>query len=81
MPRWASRITLEVTGVRVERLQDITPADAIAEGHPSLANMPQNVTNDAALDWYQDLWISINGIDSWRANPLVWVIQFQRIEQ
>jgi len=56
MPRWASRITLEVTGVRVERLQEISEADFIAEGNP----------------WGVYL-------NSWAANPWVWVVQFKRL--
>jgi hypothetical protein len=80
MPRWASRITLEIVSVRVERLQEISADDAIAEGHPSLEWMSENVTNDAALDWYQDLWIDINGLESWKSNPFVWVLEFRRIQ-
>lgn len=82
MPRFASRITLEITGVRVERLQDISEADALAEGCTSTA-----IVNDAGDDYighyaseeYQDLWESINGPDSWAANPWVWVVEFKRI--
>lgn len=86
MPRWASRITLAVTDVRVERLQDISEADAIAEGveltqqsqglyykHPS----DQRMTAVASLA-FQWLWESINGPDSWDANPWVWVVEFER---
>lgn len=73
MPRWASRITLEATGVRVERLQDISEADAMAEGceteHP-----------DTAVGAYEWLWESIHGPGSWDANPWVWVVSFQRQE-
>jgi hypothetical protein len=70
MPRWASRITLEITGVRVERLQDISDADSIAEGavgHP-----------DGPWHAYRSLWTLINGPGSWDANPWVWVIEFCR---
>lgn len=80
MPRWASRITLEITGIRVERLQEITPQDAIAEGHPSRMDMLQDVTNDAARDWFEDLWIDINGLESWQTNPFVWVVEFKKIK-
>lgn len=86
MPRWASRITLTVKAVRVERLQDISEADAIAEGveltqqsqglyykHPS----DQRMTAVASLA-FQWLWESINGPDSWDANPWVWVVEFER---
>ncbi len=95
MPRWASRITLEVTGVRVERLQDISEADAIAEGierTPSMGkpgafqwcdyrvpNEPSEWFNDPARS-YQTLWEQINGPGSWDANPWVWVVEFKRLE-
>lgn len=72
MPRWASRITLEVTGVRVERLKDISEADAIAEGpaqHP-----------DGPWHAYRSLWTLINGPGSWAANPWVWVIEFKVVK-
>lgn len=73
MPRWASRITLEVTDVRVERLQEIGEDGAIAEGSPYKSQIE-------ALEWYIELWESINGDGSWDQNPLVWVIEFKRIE-
>lgn len=73
MPRWASRITLEVTGVRVERLLDISADDAWAEGieHSPDVN---------PVHQYIELWESINGQGSWNANPWVWVIEFRRAE-
>jgi hypothetical protein len=76
MPRWASRITLEITGVRVERLQDISEADALAEGCAA------KHTADAeynARKAYAVLWESINGGGSWDANPWVWVVEFRRL--
>jgi hypothetical protein len=73
MPRWASRITLEVTGVRVERLKDISEKDAEAEGCP--------LDRLLARDWYSELWESINGPGSWSANPWVWVVEFTRAAQ
>lgn len=79
MPRWASRITLEVTGVRVERLRDITPADAMAEG----VTVPSwDGTTEALIyvEAYRDLWEQIHGAGAWRANPWVWVVEFRRIE-
>lgn len=81
MPRWASRITLEITDVRVERLQDISEADAQAEGwtrRPEVSTDPQ-VHKEAARDWFMDLWESINGPGSWDANPWVWVVEFRRL--
>lgn len=74
MPRWASRITLEVVGVRVERLQEISEADAKAEGV---------TVYDGGVcyrDGYAALWDQINGPGSWAANPWVWVVEFQRLE-
>jgi len=77
MPRVASRIALEITGVRVERLDDISEADAIAEGC-QCAGVPASLTNRGA---FAKLWESINGPESWAANPLVWVVEFRRCEQ
>ena len=83
MPRWASRITLEVTGVRVELLQDISEADAAAEGaRPTLAPL-DSVRLGAvgtAKDGFLQIWESINGAGSWDANPFVWVVTFRRID-
>ena len=80
MPRWASRITLEVTGVRVERLQEISDADAMTEGVP-FTELPQGQDRPDPLHRAQfaDLWESINGPRSWEANPWVWVIEFRRL--
>ena len=89
MPRWASRITLEITSVRVERLHDISEADAIAEGciqNPNgyyqggphkVIGLKQMAT---AVRAYRDLWESINGPSSWDANPWIWVVEFRRVE-
>jgi hypothetical protein len=66
MPRWASRITLRITDVRVERLQDISDDDARAEG----------VENRGA---YAQLWEDIKGKGSWDADPTVWVVGFERL--
>ena len=68
MPRWASRLTLIVEGVKVERLQDISEADAIAEGITGRIE-PQ--------DSYKDLWNSINGPKAWDANPWVVAVTFR----
>lgn len=79
MPRWASRITLEVTGVRVERLQDIKFHDMEAEGVLPLriCGGEQSVLQD---EYFRPLWDSINGKRaSWESNPWVWVVEFKKI--
>lgn len=76
MPRAASRITLEVTGVRVERLQEITRGDAMAEGCP----FPNMAAGHDPREWYAKLWNDINGPGSWDANPWVWAITFRRVD-
>lgn len=76
MPRWASRITLEITDVRVERLQDISDYDAMAEGC-SIVDMQHG---DRLASVFARLWESINGPGSWDANPWVWVIEFKRVK-
>ena len=80
MPRAASRITLEVTDVRVERLQDISETDALEEGI-TYNDLPNNGLDPRrARTWYHRLWESINGPGSWDANPFVWVVEFKRVE-
>ncbi|ORM64509.1 hypothetical protein PRCB_16380 [Pantoea rodasii] len=74
IPRWASRITLEITGVRVERLQDISEADCAAEG------LGSPFLRDYKKPKFAALWQSIYGEESWQANPWVWVIEFKRVE-
>ena len=91
MPRWASRITLEVTDVRVERLQDISEADAQAEGTPCYVcgGHLHGLSEDdchcfhrkATASDYRSLWESINGEGSWSLNPWVWVVSFHRMEE
>jgi len=76
MPRWASRILLEVDSVRVERLQAISRGDAMAEGCP----FPNMAAGPNPLDWFKGLWTDLNGPDSWTANHWVWVINFKRLE-
>lgn len=76
MPRWASRILLEITNVRVERLKSISDGDAIREGC-STADMK---SGDCVADVFARLWASIHGAESWNANPWVWVIEFKRVE-
>ena len=74
MPRWASRITLEITGIRVERLNEISNLDCFAEGLPS-------DTTKGNRTWFADLWESINGAGSWGVNPWVWVVEFRKLEE
>ena len=76
MPRAASRILLEITNVRVERLKSISDGDAVREGC-STADM---MSGDCVADVFARLWASIYGSDSWNANPWVWVIEFKRVE-
>lgn len=95
MPRWASRILLEVVAVRVERLNEISEADAIAEG--VFRKTGETPIGDTVETWdgrgemiyvhpmaarteYRMLWESINGENSWSMNPFVWVIEFRRLE-
>ena len=90
MPRWACRILLEITAVRIERLQDISEEQAEAEG----VERPENITNvdvwdgterelfnamNQPRDRFKRLWDDINGPDSWGANPWVWVVEFRRV--
>jgi hypothetical protein len=81
MPRWASRITLEITNIRVERLQDITPEDAVAEG---AEYMPAGDVRDERLTVSQIVfsryWDSINGKTyPWSSNPYVWILEFRKV--
>lgn len=95
MPRWASRILLEITGVRVEQLQNISFEDAIAEGvyhyAAELATNPKVTKADIEKMierhgsgkpqcLYAQLWESINGAGTWGINPFVWVVEFKRLE-
>jgi hypothetical protein len=86
MPRWASRITLEVESVRVERLNEISEEDAKAEGIDGwnwdgdvLPFVAANQHLHPAVLKYALLWQSINGPDSWAENPWVWVVTFRRV--
>ena len=90
MPRFASRITLEITSVRVERLQDISEADAAAEGvtpkwEPGCSGRLMEALGGfsfrPAASAYADLWESLHGTGAWDANPWVWVVEFKRINQ
>jgi hypothetical protein len=96
MPRWASRITLEITGIRVERVQDITEEDAKKEGvesvkygsvwfwkaygHNPIPGGGELVATRDAKRSFQTLWTSINGPGSWGLNPWVWVVEFRKVE-
>ncbi|WP_395225268.1 hypothetical protein [Escherichia coli] len=83
MPRWASRITLDITGVRVERLNSISQEDAQAEGMELTGWRPTYSDPDSGgevwtpYDNFAQLWESIYGEESWKANPWVWVIEFK----
>ena len=80
MPRWASRVLLEIVSVRVERLNDCSDADARAEGTPGGHGViPSYNYNATPSEHFSHLWESINGAGSWAANPWVWVIEFKRV--
>ncbi|MEK0247808.1 hypothetical protein QFI66_006705 [Raoultella sp. BAC10a-01-01] len=78
MPRWASRITLEITDVRIERLNSISEEDAGKEGYPADPS-PYGGEMDKWL-WFRQLWDGIYPEQSFKHNPWVWVIKFKRIE-
>lgn len=91
MPRWASRLTLEITGIRVERLQDISEEDAVEEGCLMEDGFPKEQPHssgiglegwDCARDWFADKWDEINSKRaSFESNPFVWVISFKVIDR
>lgn len=74
MPRWVSRILLEITNVHVEQLQDISESDCLKEGVGS------PILRDCKKPKFMQLWESINGADSWTVNPWVWVVEFKIIQ-
>ncbi|WP_336284171.1 hypothetical protein [Citrobacter arsenatis] len=76
MPRWASRILLEITDVRVERLQAITLGDICKEFGCGLYDFHPATYG---FQVWEELWESIYGAESWQANPWVWVLEFKRI--
>ena len=79
MPRWASRITLEITDVRVERLQNISDEDAISEG----VGGDLSITPCYAVSRFRKLWDSINGKRegcAWADNPYVWAVSFKVVK-
>mgnify|MGYP003441282291 FL=1 len=75
MPRWASRITLEIVSLRVEKLQNISNEDCWNEGMCDATN-PERKAN---RKWFSELWESINGLGSWDLNPWVWVVEFKEV--
>lgn len=77
MPRWASRIMLEVTDIRAERLHEITEDDVRAEG--VFPYMIADASPPTMTGQFRLLWEQINGTGSWDVNPWVWVISFKRI--
>lgn len=83
LPRRYSRLTLEITGVRVEKLQEISEGDAYDEGTAEWCAETQRNGNKwpNIVRAYQGLWESINGEGSWAANPFVWVLEFRRLER
>lgn len=83
MPRYASRITLEITNVRVQRLQDISEEDAIAEGVTDFGNLTDELTGEIdrdAVEAYELFWERLNAKGSWGANPYVWAVTHKRVE-
>ena len=97
MPRWASRILLEITAVRVERLQDGEGETAfesryVEEGinrihhgdgeyyYHAFQNEPEPGNWVDPFDAWRELWVAVNGVESWAANPWVWVVEFKRVE-
>lgn len=95
MPRWACRLVLEIQGVRIERLQDISESDAVAEGIGIVTESMKTTSaqgkyfclmpdrnmqySDSAVDLFKRFWIMMSGEESWSANPWVWVLDFQRM--
>lgn len=89
MPRWASRITLEVTDIKVDRLHNVSEEDARKEGytyaslhamHEEAARMGLMKMPDDPLLWFRELWNKINGERiPWNQNPWVWVVKFKLI--
>lgn len=84
MPRWASRINLEITGVYVERLNEIGGPDCVSEGIPKMTRLSDGAPLRGDI-WarqktqFRELWESINGHGSWALNPWVWVVEFKRL--
>ncbi|CAY73975.1 hypothetical protein EPYR_01595 [Erwinia pyrifoliae DSM 12163] len=84
MPRWASRIDLLITDIRVEKIQDISDDDVMAEGVQVETHFLNNFFTlqseaGSAKDAYRKQWVTLYGCNSWEANPWVWVIEFKPI--
>lgn len=81
MPRWASRINLEITSIRVERVQDISYADSTKEGVPADLSIPEFYPGGRYRAPFKTLWDSINAKRGygWDKNPWVWVVEFKRL--
>ncbi|KSH33165.1 hypothetical protein AO965_05910 [Pseudomonas aeruginosa] len=79
MHRHSSRILLEITAVRIERLQDISEEQARAEGYPAERECETGGSGLDAWLWFRSLWGEINGPEAFTANPWVWVIEFKRV--
>jgi hypothetical protein len=80
MPRWACRILLEITDVRVERLQAISADQAEAEGIEFLRAAPDLDETMTPQQLFECLWDHVNGEGAWGANPWVWAVSFKRVE-
>lgn len=80
LPRRESRITLRITDVRVQRLNDISPEDAAAEGWPGPDDR-NSIHSAYPIAWFWPLWESINGKGSWDLNPWVWALNFEVIRK
>jgi hypothetical protein len=83
MPRWASRIILEITDIRVERVQDIHPPDLLAEGvYPFYEKEGSREIEYTAKEYFAKLWDSINAKRGygWDVNPWAWVIEFKKVD-
>jgi hypothetical protein len=81
MPRRASRIDLEITDIRAERLQSIPDGDIHEEGvNCPIGYLDYEDTTEVARNFFRELWVSINGAGSWKANPWVWVVCFKRVK-
>lgn len=78
MPRWASRLTLRISLVRMEQVQDISESEALAEG---AGNINRFDSDRFGARWFAEMWDSIHGPGSWKSNPFVWVIGFEVIRQ